>query len=101
VRPADLLEPGLEKAREEIGDLAESEEDVVSYALFPQVAREFLQLRRDGKVPPIEEPRIFPAAAPAEAKAEAPKAGVAPIRRPPRVPPSYSLWKLSQRVQRG
>jgi len=101
VRPADLLEPGLEKAREEIGDLAESEEDVVSYALFPQVAREFFQLRRDGKVPPIEEPRIFPAAAPAEAKAEAPKAGVAPIRRPPRVPPSYSLWKLSQRVQRG
>jgi pyruvate/oxaloacetate carboxyltransferase len=43
VRPADLLEPGLEKARKELGDLARSEEDVVSYALFPQVARPFLK----------------------------------------------------------
>jgi pyruvate/oxaloacetate carboxyltransferase len=102
VRPADLLEPGLERAREEIGDLAESDEDVVSYALFPPVAREFLQLRRDGMIAPIDEPRIFPAAvATAEGKAEAPRAGVAPIRRPPRVRPSYSMWKLSQRVQRG
>jgi pyruvate/oxaloacetate carboxyltransferase len=42
------LEPGLEKAREEIGALAQSEEDVLSYALFPQVARPFLTLRREG-----------------------------------------------------
>jgi pyruvate/oxaloacetate carboxyltransferase len=41
VRPADLLEPGLEKARKEIGSMARSEEDVLSYALFPEVAREF------------------------------------------------------------
>lgn len=101
VRPADLIEPGFEKAKEEIGDLAESDEDVVSYALFPPVAREFLQLRRDGMVAAIDEPRIFPAAKPADGKAEAPKAGIAPIRRPPRVRPTYSLWKLSQRVQRG
>jgi oxaloacetate decarboxylase alpha subunit len=47
-RPADLLEPGLEKAREEIGDLAQSEEDVISYALFPQVARPFLERRARG-----------------------------------------------------
>jgi len=42
-RPADLLEPGLEKARAEIGDLARNDEDVLSYALFPQVARPFLE----------------------------------------------------------
>jgi oxaloacetate decarboxylase alpha subunit len=51
-RPADLLEPGLEKARSEIGSLASDEEDVISYALFPQVARAFLQRRSlgtDGK----------------------------------------------------
>jgi len=42
-RPADLLEPGMVKAREEIGDLARDEEDVISYALFPQVARPFLE----------------------------------------------------------
>ncbi len=40
-RPADLLQPGLEKARREIGPLAQSEEDVLSYALFPQIAKEF------------------------------------------------------------
>ena len=53
-------------AKEEIGDLAESEEDVLSYALFPQVAREFLELRRAGKVTPIEAPRVFPAEEPAK-----------------------------------
>jgi len=47
-RPADLLEPGMEKARREIGDLAQSEEDVISYALFPQVARPFLERRARG-----------------------------------------------------
>lgn len=47
-RPADLLEPGFEKAKEEIGNLAESEEDILSYALFPQVAREFLEKRKKG-----------------------------------------------------
>ncbi|MGE5552787.1 MAG: acetyl-CoA carboxylase biotin carboxyl carrier protein [Betaproteobacteria bacterium] len=44
-RPADLLPPGIEKARQEIGDLARSEEDVLSYALFPQIARKFLEAR--------------------------------------------------------
>ena len=40
-RPADLLEPELEKYREEIKDHIEKEEDVLSYALFPQVAMKF------------------------------------------------------------
>jgi len=48
-RPADLLEPEMEKAKAEIGNLAKSEEDVLSYVLFPQVAREFLAGR--GKPP--------------------------------------------------
>jgi oxaloacetate decarboxylase alpha subunit len=47
-RPADLLEPGMEKAQQEIGDLAQTEEDVISYALFPQVARPFLERRARG-----------------------------------------------------
>jgi len=47
-RPADLIEPGLEQARAEIGDLAQSEEDVISYALFPQVALPFLERRKEG-----------------------------------------------------
>ncbi len=47
-RPADLIPLGMEQAREEIGDLARNEEDVISYALFPQVARPFLERRARG-----------------------------------------------------
>ncbi len=46
VRPADLLEDEFEKNKEEIGDLAESVNDVLSYTLFPQVARDFFEKRR-------------------------------------------------------
>jgi len=48
-RPADLLKPGLEKARKEIGSLARNEEDVLSYALFPDIAKEFFLWRESQK----------------------------------------------------
>ena len=41
-RPANHLEPALDKYRAEVGDLARAEEDVLTYALFPQVAKDFL-----------------------------------------------------------
>ena len=44
-RPADLLEPELEKYRTEYKDLTKSDEDVLSCALFPQVAPKFLAER--------------------------------------------------------
>ena len=47
-RPADLLEPELEKYREEVKSIPGfngSEEDVLSYALFPQVATKFFASR--------------------------------------------------------
>jgi oxaloacetate decarboxylase alpha subunit len=47
-RPADLLEPAMDKAREELDGLARTEEDVLTYALFPQVARPFLERRAHG-----------------------------------------------------
>ncbi len=47
-RPADLLAPEMEKAAAEVGGLARSEEDVISYALFGPVAREFLEKRETG-----------------------------------------------------
>lgn len=46
-RPADLLEPGLPAAREEIGSYARNEEDVLSYALFPQQAKDYLGRLQD------------------------------------------------------
>lgn len=44
-RPADLLKPRMEDARKEIGDLAASEEDLLSYTLFPDIARDYFQRR--------------------------------------------------------
>lgn len=52
VRPADLLKPELNALRSEIGDLAQSETDVLSFAMFPEVARTFLTERRDGALAP-------------------------------------------------
>ena len=49
VRPADLLEPELEKYTKEAEGLAKCEEDVLSYALFPQVAKNFLENRNNPK----------------------------------------------------
>ncbi len=56
-RPADLLEPELEKYAQEMKDkgLGKSIEDVLSYALFPAVAEKFLTERDKA---PEEEPAV-------------------------------------------
>ncbi len=48
-RPADLLEPELDKLRAEIPQYIEQEEDVLSYAQFPEVAVKFFEKRREEK----------------------------------------------------
>lgn len=48
-RPADLLEPELESARNAIAAYMEQPEDALSYALFPQVALKFLKERLSRK----------------------------------------------------
>ena len=53
-RPADLLKPELDAYREETKAFAKSEEDVLSYALFPQVAKKFFDVR-DGREKAPEE----------------------------------------------
>ncbi|MBN1136821.1 MAG: pyruvate/oxaloacetate carboxyltransferase [Anaerolineae bacterium] len=100
-RPADLLPPGLEQARQEIQELARSEEDVLSYALFPQVARPFLERRAKGgaakealvaaiAVRLIAEAQQCAAATARERAATAQKPGLAP-----------SPWKAAWRPQAG
>ncbi|MGC4012635.1 MAG: sodium-extruding oxaloacetate decarboxylase subunit alpha [Pseudomonas sp.] len=54
VRPADLLKPELNKLREEIGTLAKSEEDVLTFAMFPDIGRKFLEERAAGTLKPEE-----------------------------------------------
>jgi pyruvate carboxylase subunit B len=51
-RPADRIGPEMANLRAEIGDLAQTEEDVLTYALFPEVGRQFLEQRRDGVLMP-------------------------------------------------
>lgn len=52
VRPADLLKDELQKAREESKDFAFSPTDVISYAMFDSVAKEFLIERNSNKLIP-------------------------------------------------
>ncbi len=44
-RPADLLEPALPKYEEEIKQWKQQDEDVLTYALFPEVAKDFFEYR--------------------------------------------------------
>ncbi|EWC39760.1 oxaloacetate decarboxylase subunit alpha [Pseudomonas stutzeri] len=66
-RPADLLAPELDKLRREIGELAKSEEDVLTYAMFPDIGRKFLEEREAGTLQPeVLLPIPGTAAAPAQ-----------------------------------
>lgn len=52
VRPADLIPNELHKLREQIGTLAKSEEDVLTFAMFPDIGRTFLEERAAGTLKP-------------------------------------------------
>ena len=69
-RPADLLEPEWDTVCNELGDKYTSEEDRLTYALFPKVALQFFETR--GKPQPKPAPAKESAPAPAGA-APAPK----------------------------
>ena len=42
-RPAEYLEPEMEKAKKEIGDLAKDIDDIILYAIFPTTGKKFLE----------------------------------------------------------
>ena len=52
VRPADLLKPEMDKLKAEVGSLAQSDEDVLTYAMFPDIGRKFLEDRAAGTLKP-------------------------------------------------
>jgi pyruvate/oxaloacetate carboxyltransferase len=89
-RPADLIPPGMEQARVEIGDLAQNEEDVISYALFPQVARPFLERRARGGGG--KEPVVAAIAGLLHRRLEEQLAGAAVLTGP-----AISPWKVAWR----
>lgn len=51
-RPADRLSPEMQRLGTEIGALAEGEEDILTFAMFPDLGRDFLQNRHDGTLAP-------------------------------------------------
>jgi oxaloacetate decarboxylase alpha subunit len=51
VRPADLLEPEWERLKKEVADKATRDEDIIVFALFPQVAEQYLEKR--GSLPDV------------------------------------------------
>lgn len=53
-RPADLLQPEMEQIKADIGDLALTQEDVLTYAMFPDLGRDYLQQRKEGTLQPEE-----------------------------------------------
>ncbi len=53
-RPADLINDEYEIIKTEAGELAKSEEDILTYAMFPQIAREYLE-KRNNPVKKVEE----------------------------------------------
>jgi pyruvate carboxylase subunit B len=52
VRPADLLDDEMDKLREAVGTLADNEEDVLTYAMFPEIGKDFLTQRNAGTLEP-------------------------------------------------
>jgi len=51
-RPANLIPRELDELRKQVGELATSEEDVLTYAMFPDQAKAYLEQRRDGTLQP-------------------------------------------------
>jgi len=94
-RPADMLDPGMEDARREIGALARCEEDVLSYALFPQVARPFLERRAKGLGGKEEIAAAIALALFAQQEAKARHRVTAPAG------PQVSAWTISGRPAAG
>ena len=58
-RPADLLKPGLAAAADELpAGTIQSEEDILSYALFPEVALGYFKWRKEGGPIPADEEEV-------------------------------------------
>ncbi len=51
-RPADLLKPEMNKLKKEIGAVAHTDEDILTYAMFPDIGRDFLEQRNNNSLIP-------------------------------------------------
>ena len=86
-RPADLLSPEYDKAAKESEGYAKSEEDVLSYAIFPQVAMPFFKKRAAGDLVEPDEiaaiaAALLPPATDGQSEPQAPASGWRMTGRP-------------------
>jgi len=51
-RPADMLKPEMEKLASDVDRIAKNEEDVLTYAMFPDIGKTFLQERNANSLVP-------------------------------------------------
>ena len=90
-RPADLLEPEMEGAREAIKDISTDIEDVLTYALYPTTGLTFLRIKHGLEPMPDEMKPGASAqvkAGPVEETVTLERARPSPVQAPPRGPKS-------------
>jgi len=76
-RPAEVLDPELDKAKTEIGDLAADLDDALIYALYPVTGKRFLQWKYGKEQPPEDvKPRTLADAAVEQELLKKAKAGL-------------------------
>jgi len=89
-RPAEVLEPELDKAKEEIGNLAVDLDDILIYALYPVTGKRFLKWKYGKEQPPDDvKPRTLEAALAEQELLKKAKAGLL-VERPDKQPPEKS-----------
>ena len=85
VRPADLLKPEWEELRSAaiaLNGCNGTDEDVLTYAMFPQVAPKFFTTRHEGPKNVGKDPATAQPAAARGARAGAAEGGTGPVRTP-------------------
>lgn len=90
-RPADLLPPEMNRLKEETKEFVGKPEDVLTYALFPQIARQFLE--RGSSDVSIEQKRVAAVVAALLVRERAREQ-----REISKAPPPYPSWKLAARL---
>ncbi|MCX7923285.1 MAG: oxaloacetate decarboxylase subunit alpha [Clostridia bacterium] len=105
-RPADLIEPELDKIREQIKDYIEQDEDVLSYALLPQVAEKFFQYRiaqrnkKEEKPEETSSDEIIAVISAAVAAMETRPGYKLVVKSFERVPQTSPIWSTAGRLER-
>jgi len=97
-RPADILEPELEKAREAVKDISDKMEDILTYALYPTTGLRFLRWKYGLEKPPeAVKPKTLEDIKREDeliAKAKAGKLVERPLKEPPAKGPGIRMFNV-------